>query len=90
MGEIGVFAPDGVPEIRTGDDLVEMLVPLVELADGDIVVVTSKAVRVSAWVVSAQSTKAKNAKTAQTTGMPPGILNFDAACRCGRRRRKAM
>lgn len=44
MGEIGVFAPDGVPEIRAGDDLVEILAPLVELADGDIVVVTSKVV----------------------------------------------
>jgi coenzyme F420-0:L-glutamate ligase/coenzyme F420-1:gamma-L-glutamate ligase len=39
-----VTAPDGVPEVRAGDDLAELLVPVVELADGDIVVVTSKVV----------------------------------------------
>ncbi|WP_243057957.1 coenzyme F420-0:L-glutamate ligase [Nocardioides sp. SR21] len=44
MSRIEVFAPDGAPEIRPGDDLVEMVVPLVELADGDIVVVTSKVI----------------------------------------------
>lgn len=44
MSRIEVFAPDGAPEIRAGDDLVEMIVPLVELADGDIVVVTSKVI----------------------------------------------
>jgi len=39
-----VFAPDGAPEIRAGSDLAEIVAPLVELADGDIVVVTSKVV----------------------------------------------
>jgi len=39
-----VTAPDGVPEVREGDDLAALLLPLVDLADGDIVVVTSKAV----------------------------------------------
>ncbi|MDZ5621211.1 coenzyme F420-0:L-glutamate ligase [Nocardioides sp. HM23] len=39
-----VTAPDGVPEVSAGDDLADLLVPLVELADGDIVVVTSKVV----------------------------------------------
>ena len=39
-----VTAPDGVPEIQEGDDLVDLLLPLVELADGDIVAVTSKVV----------------------------------------------
>ncbi len=39
-----VTAPDGVPEVREGDDLAELLLPLVDLADGDIVVVTSKVV----------------------------------------------
>jgi coenzyme F420-0:L-glutamate ligase/coenzyme F420-1:gamma-L-glutamate ligase len=39
-----VTAPDGMPEVRPGDDLADLLVPLVELADGDIVVVTSKIV----------------------------------------------
>ena len=44
MTEIRVFAPDGVPEVRRGDDLAALLVPLVELTDGDVVVVTSKVV----------------------------------------------
>ncbi len=39
-----VIAPDGVPEILPGDDLAAALLPLVELADGDIVAVTSKVV----------------------------------------------
>ena len=41
---LSVFAPDGVPEVRPGDDLVGLLLPLVELADGDVLVVTSKVV----------------------------------------------
>lgn len=41
---VEVTAPDGVPEIRAGSDLVGELLPLVELADGDVVVVTSKVV----------------------------------------------
>jgi coenzyme F420-0:L-glutamate ligase/coenzyme F420-1:gamma-L-glutamate ligase len=41
---VSASAPDGVPEVREGDDLVALLLPLVELADGDIVVVTSKVV----------------------------------------------
>ena len=44
MSTLSAFAPDGVPEVREGDDLVALLLPLVELADGDIVVVTSKVV----------------------------------------------
>lgn len=44
MAEIRVVAPDGVPEVREGDDLVGLLLPLVVLTDGDIVVVTSKIV----------------------------------------------
>ncbi len=39
-----VTAPEGVPEVRAGDDLAALLIALVELADGDIVVVTSKVV----------------------------------------------
>jgi coenzyme F420-0:L-glutamate ligase/coenzyme F420-1:gamma-L-glutamate ligase len=39
-----VTAPDGVPEVRPGAELADLLLPLVELADGDIVVVTSKVV----------------------------------------------
>lgn len=39
-----VVAPDGVPEVRAGDDLVSLLLPLVDLADGDVLVVTSKVV----------------------------------------------
>ncbi len=41
---ISAVAPDGVPEVREGDDLAALLLALVELADGDIVVVTSKVV----------------------------------------------
>lgn len=39
-----VQAPDGVPEVTEGADLAALLLPLVELADGDIVTVTSKVV----------------------------------------------
>ncbi|GAW50392.1 MULTISPECIES: coenzyme F420-0:L-glutamate ligase [unclassified Nocardioides] len=44
MTRIEVVAPDGAPDIQADDDLVELILPLVELADGDIVVVTSKVV----------------------------------------------
>ena len=44
-----VFAPNGVPEVRAGDDLAELLVAALTadgtaLVDGDVVVVTSKVV----------------------------------------------
>jgi coenzyme F420-0:L-glutamate ligase/coenzyme F420-1:gamma-L-glutamate ligase len=39
-----VTAPDGVPEVTAGDDLVALLIPRVALADGDVVAVTSKVV----------------------------------------------
>jgi len=41
-----VWAPDGAPEVRSGDDLVALLLalPAPALADGDVVVVTSKIV----------------------------------------------
>jgi coenzyme F420-0:L-glutamate ligase/coenzyme F420-1:gamma-L-glutamate ligase len=41
---LSVTAPDGTPEVSAGDDLADLLLPLVDLADGDIVVVTSKVV----------------------------------------------
>jgi coenzyme F420-0:L-glutamate ligase / coenzyme F420-1:gamma-L-glutamate ligase len=41
---ITIWAPDGVGEVRRGDDLAGLLLPLVELTDGDIVCVTSKVV----------------------------------------------
>ncbi|WP_148614029.1 coenzyme F420-0:L-glutamate ligase [Nocardioides rubriscoriae] len=41
---VSATAPDGVPEIGPEDDLVAALLPLVDLADGDVVVVTSKVV----------------------------------------------
>ncbi len=44
MPGITATAPDGAPEVRPGDDLVTLLLPLVDLADGDVVVVTSKVV----------------------------------------------
>ena len=43
-GRLSVTAPDGVPQVRTGDDLADLLLPLVELEDGDVVLVTSKVV----------------------------------------------
>lgn len=47
MNVVSAVAPDGVPEIGTGDDLAALLLaalPDDHLADGDVVVVTSKAV----------------------------------------------
>ncbi|GAB2444690.1 hypothetical protein GCM10027062_26040 [Nocardioides hungaricus] len=44
MTRVEVVAPDGAPEVHPGADLVEALLPLVDLEDGDIVVVTSKVV----------------------------------------------
>lgn len=46
---LDVFAPDGVPEVRPGDDLARLVLDALtaagrELTDGDIVVVTSKIV----------------------------------------------
>lgn len=48
-GGLRVWAPDGVPEIRAGDDLADVLAAALAgagtpLADGDVLVVTSKAV----------------------------------------------
>ena len=39
-----MLAPDGIGEVRRGDDLAALLVERVELEDGDVVLVTSKAV----------------------------------------------
>ncbi|MBZ5737339.1 coenzyme F420-0:L-glutamate ligase [Nocardioides mangrovi] len=44
MIRLGVYAPDGAPEVMPGDDLVGLVVALTELADGDVLVVTSKVV----------------------------------------------
>lgn len=48
MNRLEVLAPDGVPEVRAGDDLAGLFLTAVgggvELADGDVVVVTSKVV----------------------------------------------
>jgi coenzyme F420-0:L-glutamate ligase/coenzyme F420-1:gamma-L-glutamate ligase len=41
---ISIWAPDGVGEVRTGDELADHLLPLVDLAEGDVVCVTSKVV----------------------------------------------
>jgi coenzyme F420-0:L-glutamate ligase/coenzyme F420-1:gamma-L-glutamate ligase len=42
--ELRVLAPDGIGEVRRGDDLASLAADRVELADGDVVLVTSKAV----------------------------------------------
>jgi len=39
-----IWAPDGVPEVTAGADLASLLLAVTDLADGDIVVVTSKVV----------------------------------------------
>ena len=44
MNRLELLAPDGVGEVREGDDLAAVLAGLVELADGDVVLVTSKVV----------------------------------------------
>jgi len=41
---IRITAPEGVPEVRPGDDLAALLLAVTDLEDGDIVVVTSKVV----------------------------------------------
>ena len=43
-GTITAVAPEGVPEVRAGDDLAALLLAVTGLADGDVVVVTSKVV----------------------------------------------
>lgn len=58
MSWIEVIAPDGAPEVLPGDDLVEMMAPLFDLADGDIVVVTSKVVSKAEGRVRAGSREA--------------------------------
>ncbi|QZY30015.1 coenzyme F420-0:L-glutamate ligase [Nocardioides coralli] len=44
MTELHLVAPEGVGEVGPGDDLAEALTALVELHDGDVVLVTSKVV----------------------------------------------
>lgn len=44
MRRISVVAPDGLPEVRRGDDLAALLAPFLDLTRGDVVVVTSKVV----------------------------------------------
>lgn len=41
-GELQVLAPDGVPEVRAGDDVAALVAAAMDLRDGDIVLVTSK------------------------------------------------
>jgi coenzyme F420-0:L-glutamate ligase / coenzyme F420-1:gamma-L-glutamate ligase len=41
---VSAYAPDGVPEVTAGADLVALLLPLVDLHEGDVVAVTSKVV----------------------------------------------
>ncbi|WP_395693807.1 coenzyme F420-0:L-glutamate ligase [Nocardioides sp.] len=61
---VEVVAPDGAPEIHTGSDLVGELLPLVQLADGDIVVMTSKVVsKAEGRVVRSSRDEAVTAET---------------------------
>jgi coenzyme F420-0:L-glutamate ligase/coenzyme F420-1:gamma-L-glutamate ligase len=57
MSELTVRAPDGVPEVGRGDDLATLLLARVDVADGDIVVVTSKVVSKAEGRVVAGTTR---------------------------------
>lgn len=66
MTELTVLAPDGVAEVRRGDDLAALLVDLVPLADGDVVLVTSKVVsKAEGRVVPGTREEALPAETAR-------------------------
>jgi coenzyme F420-0:L-glutamate ligase/coenzyme F420-1:gamma-L-glutamate ligase len=41
---LSVLAPDGVPEVRPGDDLAALVIAALSLVDGDVVLLTSKVV----------------------------------------------
>lgn len=41
-GAVRIVAPSGVPEVREGDDIAALVAAALELADGDIVLITSK------------------------------------------------
>jgi hypothetical protein len=43
MPEVSAYAPDGVPEVTAGDDLVDFLLAVADLADGEIVAGWSRA-----------------------------------------------
>jgi coenzyme F420-0:L-glutamate ligase/coenzyme F420-1:gamma-L-glutamate ligase len=61
---ITVWAPEGVPEVRRGDDLADLLLAVAELADGDVVCVTSKVVsKAEGHVVTGDRTAAVVAET---------------------------
>lgn len=64
---VSATAPDGVPEVRRGDDLGPLLLATgVELADGDVVVVTSKVVsKAEGRVVSGNRDEHLAAETAR-------------------------
>jgi coenzyme F420-0:L-glutamate ligase/coenzyme F420-1:gamma-L-glutamate ligase len=44
MSRLEITAPDGTPEVEPGDDLVAIVLLMTSLADGDVLVVTSKVV----------------------------------------------
>ncbi|GAA4696086.1 coenzyme F420-0:L-glutamate ligase [Nocardioides conyzicola] len=44
MSRLEITAPDGAPEVEPGDDLVAIVLLMASLADGDVLVVTSKVV----------------------------------------------
>ncbi len=54
-GELAVVAPDGAPEIVAGTDLAALACSLMDLRDGDVLVVTSKAVAKAEGRATAQA-----------------------------------
>jgi coenzyme F420-0:L-glutamate ligase / coenzyme F420-1:gamma-L-glutamate ligase len=61
---ITAWAPDGIGEVRRGDDLADLLLSVADLADGDVVCVTSKVVsKAEGRVVTGDRTAAVAAET---------------------------
>jgi len=81
-GPLTVWAPDGLPEVHPGDDLVALAAPvLVGLQDGDVVVVTSKIVskaegRVIAATDREQAITDETVRVVATREHPGGITRI--------------
>lgn len=73
MNRVELVAPDGVPEIVEGDDLAALVQAAVELADGDVVVVTSKVVsKAEGRVLDGSREDVLAAETARVVGRRGG------------------
>ena len=81
-GPMTVWAPDGLPEIVPGDDLVALLAPVLgDVQDGDVVVVTSKIVskaegRVVAAADREQAITAETVRVVATRAHAGGVTRI--------------